>query len=265
MRFSSTEVPENKKTKHHCHFALLWGSATVSFLTWGENETKKKGAVYKTHTFFTHAVKKTRDTNRNDVKNVLRRKIKQNKKRKTFHAEIWTAGWTNIKSVRARRSHVCRLQHARRFFFRGNMQFICLQHDVKNTLKYFRVHGKVRRRFKTIKTQNILKMSQSSECRGGTTTETRADMITVVHCTKLELTVIENRCEHRQKNCWNLRESIYNVHIIWGRRYRQSLFTRSAMMREREKERKRRHVWPLSLQMRTVRKQENVHQKQINS
>lgn len=129
---------------------------------------KKKGAVYKTHTFFTHAVKKkNRDTNRNDVKNVLRRKIKQNKKRKTFHAEIWTAGWTNIKSVRARRSHVCRLQHARRFFFRGNMQFICLQHDVKNTLKYFRVHGKVRRRFKTIKTQNILKMSQSSECRGG--------------------------------------------------------------------------------------------------
>lgn len=116
MRFSSTEVPENKKTKHHCHFALLWGSATVSFLTWGENETKKKGAVYKTHTFFTHAVKKTRDTNRNDVKNVLRRKIKQNKKRKTFHAEIWTAGWTNIKSVRARRSHVCRLEHARRFF-----------------------------------------------------------------------------------------------------------------------------------------------------
>lgn len=80
MRFSSTEVPENKKTKHHCHFALLWGSATVSFLTWGENETKKKGAVYKTHTFFTHAVKKTRDTNRNDVKNVLRRKIKQKKK-----------------------------------------------------------------------------------------------------------------------------------------------------------------------------------------
>lgn len=227
---------------------------------------QKKKELYIKHTpFLLMQLKKTRDTNRNDVKNVLRRKIKQNKKRKTFHAEIWTAGWTNIKSVRARRSHVCRLQHARRFFFRGNMQFICLQHDVKNTLKYFRVHGKVRRRFKTIKTQNILKMSQSSECRGGTTTETRADMITVVHCTKLELTVIENRCEHRQKNCWNLRESIYNVHIIWGRRYRQSLFTRSAMMREREKERKRRHVWPLSLQMRTVRKQENVHQKQINS
>lgn len=264
MRFSSTEVPENKKTKHHCHFALLWGSATVSFLTWGENETKKKGAVYKTHTFFTHAVKKTRDTNRNDVKNVLRRKIKQKKK----NFSRWNLnGWMDEYKI-SQSEEVTRVSPSTRetvFFFRDNMQFICLQHDVKNTLKYFRVHGKVRRRFKTIKTQNILKMSQSSECRGGTTTETRADMITVVHCTKLELTVIENRCEHRQKNCWNLRESIYNVHIIWGRRYRQSLFTRSAMMREREKERKRRHVWPLSLQMRTVRKQENVHQKQINS
>lgn len=118
---------------------------------------------------------------------------------------------------------------------------------------------------KQLKHKTYWRCHKAQSVGGGTTTETRADMITVVHCTKLELTVIENRCEHRQKNCWNLRESIYNVHIIWGRRYRQSLFTRSAMMREREKERKRRHVWPLSLQMRTVRKQENVHQKQINS
>lgn len=181
-------------------------------------------------------LKKTRDTNRNDVKNVLRRKIKQKKK----NFSRWNLnGWMDEYKI-SQSEEVTRVSPSTRetVFFRGNMQFICLQHDVKNTLKYFRVHGKVRRRFKTIKTQNILKMSQSSECRGGTTTETRADMITVVHCTKLELTVIENRCEHRQKNCWNLRESIYNVHIIWGRRYRQSLFTRSAMMRERERKKK---------------------------
>lgn len=200
---------------------------------------KKKGAVYKTHTFFTHAVKKNQRYKPEWRQKRFKEKNKTKQKKKNFSR--WNLnGWMDEYKI-SQSEEVTRVSPSTRetVFFLGETCNLFVFNMTSKT--HWSISGYMERCgvvLKQLKHKTYWRCHKAQSVGGGTTTETRADMITVVHCTKLELTVIENRCEHRQKNCWNLRESIYNVHIIWGRRYRQSLFTRSAMMRERERKKK---------------------------
>lgn len=78
----------------------------MSFLTWEEKKTqkkkKKKRSRRNTHLLLMQV--KTRDTNWNDIKKFS---TYGEKKEETFHTEIITAGWTNIKPLKENGSYVC--------------------------------------------------------------------------------------------------------------------------------------------------------------
>ena len=170
MWFSSTEVPE-KKTKKNIIVTLRYseGVQPCLFLHEEKMKQKKKELYINTHLFLLMQLKKNRY--KPEWRQKRFEKIKQKKKKKTFSR--WNLnGWMDEYKISQSEevTHVSPSTHETffllfLFFFWDNMQFICLQHDVKNTLKYFRVHGKVWRRFKTIKntkhTEDVTKLRVS--------------------------------------------------------------------------------------------------------
>lgn len=76
----------------------------MSFLTWEEKKHKKRKKRSRRYTHLLLMQVKTRDTNWNDIKKFS---TYGEKKKETFHTEIITAGWTNIKLLKENRSYVC--------------------------------------------------------------------------------------------------------------------------------------------------------------
>lgn len=195
-RLSSTEVPRIKRTKHH-HIEDKYVSS------WHEEEPKRgkgEGAV-DTHTF-THAVLKTRDTNRNDIKKILRMAESFFKISFKFHTETFYGRWTKNKTSRSEREKQHRHgSHLMSHAFISRFVNCSLKKIIKKMIKiHYRcsvVHGVKK---KIIMKNNWITYKLKM-------TQLRA--ITFVHCTKLKLKQSSRRKQLKSNIC----ELIYNVHI----------------------------------------------------
>lgn len=67
QRCDLAELKFQKIKKHHCHIALLWGSAAVSFLTW---EKQEKEPEMRTPLLMQFKKQKKTDKKWNDIKKI---------------------------------------------------------------------------------------------------------------------------------------------------------------------------------------------------
>lgn len=163
-----------------------------------KRKTERKGAA-DTHTPFTHAVKNQR------YKLEWHQKVFHiRRKKKTFHTEIFTAGWTNIKTVEENVCVcVCHLQHVCRF---GRT---CVYGSVKNSSKVI----KMKQWTKTGNTENDTNLAANRRRSRHENGCTLYKTIASSH---------PDRWEHREENCYNRRGEILTesyLHVVqWWRK-----------------------------------------------